>query len=269
MNDVCICFGKTRQGYYKSEKRNEQSIFEESIVIQLVQEKRKLLPKVGGRKLLFMLREDFLRLGFKIGRDKFFDLLRQNDLLIKNKRKYAKTTNSKHWFRRHKNLIKDVKIISPNQVFVSDITYLRVSGSFLYLSLITDYYSRKIVGYAVSKSLSVEGSLSALKMALKEVKESDRVIHHSDRGIQYCCHEYTKLLDKKKIRISMTEEDHVYENAVAERVNGILKTEFMLGETFTAEDILYQAVDEGIKLYNELRPHLSLNYLTPEQKYAA
>ena len=226
------------------------------------------MSMTGGKKLFKALKTDFAKLGFKLRRDKFFTLLRENDLLIKKRRKQFKTTNSNHWYKRYKNLIKDLEIVKPNQVFVSDITYIRVNDHFLFLSLITDYYSRKIVGYCLSNNLSAQGPIKALKMALKNVKNPKGLIHHSDRGIQYCCNEYTELLSKKGIKISMTEKDHVYENAVAERVNGILKNEFLLGETFSSNEIVFQAVKEAIKLYNEERLHMSLNYKKPAEVYA-
>lgn len=243
--------------------------FKEEIIIKLVQEKRAILPKVGVRKLFYMLKPDFDNLGFNIGRDKLFTILAGYGLLIKRARKYVKTTNSNHWYMKYKNLIKDLIVTRSNQVFVSDITYIRVKDSFMFLSLITDYFSRKIVGYKLSHDLSASGSLEALKMALEKVETPERLIHHSDRGIQYGCNEYTGLLKAKGIQISMTEENHVYENALAERVNGILKNEFLLGETFNSKTMAHDAVNEAIKLYNDVRPHFSIGLLTPTVKYAA
>lgn len=243
--------------------------YKEEIVVKLILEKRKLLAKSGGRKIFNMLQADFKKFRFKIGRDKFFDILRKNSLLIKPKRKYTRTTNSNHWFKKYKNLIKELSVDKINQVFVSDITYIRVGSKFAFLSLITDLYSRKIVGYALHPDLTANGPLLALKMALKSVSDPSKLIHHSDRGIQYCCDMYTKLLLLKKVKISMTEENHVYENAVAERVNGILKGEFSMGTTFKSLPEATKAIKEAVILYNTVRPHLSLNYLTPEQKYVA
>ncbi len=202
-----------------------------------------------------------------VGRDQLFDILRKKELLVSRKKKYVKTTNSYHRFRVYKNLIKKLKIIKPNQVFVSDITYINLLEGFSYLSLITDLYSRKIVGYYLSKSLGIEGCLTSLRMALKTVKQPKNLIHHSDRGIQYCSHAYVELLQKKRVKISMTEENHVYENAVAERVNGTLKSEFMLDETLTSFEIAKQLVKEAVEIYNNKRPHLTLNYNTPDDVY--
>ncbi len=226
-------------------------------------------PKLGGRKLYRLLKPLMIDVKIAMGRDRFFDFLRANQLLIERRRRYVKTTDSRHGFRKYNNLIKGLELRGPNQVYVADITYIRTLEGFCYLSLLTDAYSRKIVGYKLSRSLSIEGSLAALKKAIRSCKKRKGLIHHSDRGIQYCCHEYTKLLRKHKIRISMTEKDHVYENALAERVNGILKGEFMLGETLASFAIAQKMTAQAIKIYNEERPHLSLNYEIPSRKHAA
>lgn len=226
-------------------------------------------PKLGTRKVFHMLLERSTTLGVSIGRDKLFSLLRENNLLIIPEKKFVKTTNSYHRFRVHKNLIKELDVIRSDQVYVSDITYISTIDGFCYLSLITDLFSRKIVGYCLSKSLGIEGCLIALEMALKGVAHPENLIHHSDRGIQYCSHAYVDLLQGKKTKISMTEENHVYENAVAERVNGILKSEFMLGEVLTSFDIAKELVADAIKIYNNVRPHMSLNYKTPNKVYYA
>ena len=204
----------------------------------------------------------------QIGRDKLFAVLRKNRMLVVPKKKYVRTTNSYHRFRKYKNLIKDLNITAPNQVFVADITYLDTLEGFCYLALITDVYSRKIVGYDVSKSLSFEGCQRALKMALKGVREPEKLIHHSDRGIQYCSSGYVQILQENKIQISMTELNHAAENALAERVNGILKTEFMLGDKLQSFEIAKELVKETIKIYNEQRLHMSLDYQTPAMRYA-
>jgi len=224
---------------------------------------------LGVRKLCHLLKPKLRAKGIKIGRDGMYNLLRNHNLLIDREKKYVRTTQSYHRFRTHKNLIKDLEMTRPNQVFVSDITYIDTLDGFCYLALITDAYSRKIVGYSVSQSLSIEFCLDALRQALKGIKQPDKLIHHSDRGIQYCSHAYVELLQKNKVNISMTEENHVYENAMAERVNGILKQEFMLGETLTSFAIAKELVKESVKIYNEERPHMSINYLTPQVKHAA
>jgi putative transposase len=234
-----------------------------------VQEIRRKMPMIGCRKLYRMLKCDLEAMNIKFGRDAVFDILRRNGLLIKPKKKYIKTTNSYHHFKKYNNLIKDKAIRRSNEVFVSDITYIRLRGGFCYLFLITDLYSRKIVGYDLSVSLGVEGAIGALRMALRGVENTDSLIHHSDRGTQYCCWDYTDLLIQRGIEISMGEVGNPYDNAVAERVNGILKVEFMLDSTFESAGRAKQAVKEAINTYNTLRPHLSLGYLTPEAKYAA
>ncbi len=243
--------------------------FKEEIVIELVQGIRSILPKVGVRKLHHMLSADFDNLGFCVGRDKLFAILGKYGLLIDRGRIFVKTTNSNHWYMKYKNLIKDLNIIRPNQVFVSDITYIRINNGFMFLSLITDYFSRKIVGYKLNDSLDASGPIEALKMSLKGIKNTKGLIHHSDRGIQYGCNEYTRILKEHHVQISMTEENHVYENALAERVNGILKDEFLLGESFSSKEMAQKAVDEAIRIYNTVRPHFSIGLSTPADKYVA
>jgi transposase InsO family protein len=266
---ICDVHGITRQAYYKYSKRVVLSNLEESLVLKLVREIRREQPRIGGKKLYNMLKDDLKKIGRGIGRDKLFDILRSNGLLIKPLRKYVKTTNSHHRFRVYKNLIEDMEIDRPNQVFVSDITYLSTYRRFYYLSLVTDVSSRKIVGYNLSDSLSLSGSLSALKMALRGVKDTKGLIHHSDRGIQYCSNQYTQLLKRKGVGISMAGKGNAYENAIAERVNGILKIEYLLDKKYPNYKELKRAVDSAIKIYNEKRPHMSLGYDTPKQRYAA
>jgi transposase InsO family protein len=241
----------------------------EEQVLQLVHSTRRKMPKIGGKKLYRIISGDMERMKIKLGRDKFFELLKKNKLLVHRKKRYVKTTNSSHRFKIYKNLIKGLQADQSNRIWVSDITYIIVKDSFCYLCLITDLYSRKIIGHDISDSLNIEGSIRALKMAMKGKCDLSNLIHHSDRGIQYCSKNYTKLLTGKKIQISMAEKGNPYENAVAERVNGILKEEFMLGESFNTNADAYRAVKEAIKTYNEVRPHMSINYMTPNQKYAA
>jgi putative transposase len=265
---MCAYFGITRQAFYKSKKQVTKKKLETSMVVELVKEKRRKMPRLGGKKLYFLLEDNLSKIG-KIGRDKFFDILRENDLLVKPKKSYTRTTNSFHHFYKWKNLIKDLTITRPNQVWVSDITYIRTLEKFAYLFLITDLYSRKIVGWSLSSSLSIEGGIEALKMALRNRKDKHKpLIHHSDRGIQYCCKDYVKALKEAKIDISMTEENHCYENSVAERVNGILKNEFYLDSTFNNFKQAFSATSSGISIYNEKRPHWSLNLQTPSQVHA-
>ncbi len=257
----------TRQAYYKAQAMTRVENQDEAIIIAGVRQIREQQPMLGGRKLFYQLHGLFQSHGIKIGRDKFFNLLRKHKLLIRRKKRYARTTDSYHRFRCYKNLIKDLPITSANQVFVADITYIDTLEGFCYLALITDVFSRKIVGYAVSQSLSVEFCIRALRMALKGVAHPEKLIHHSDRGIQYCCSAYVALLKEHKVKISMTEENHVYENALAERVNGILKQEFMLGLKLRSFAIVKELVKQAVWTYNNERLHMAIGYMTPERKY--
>lgn len=224
------------------------------------------MARVGGRKLQHMLLPLLEQHGIKIGRDKFFDILADNGLLVRRrKRRKVATTDSRHPYRRYPNLIKDMEILSARKVWVSDITYLRIGDDFGYLSLITDAYSKKIVGYNLYPSLKAEGPLLALDMALSQCRDTSGLIHHSDRGCQYCCAAYREQLESRGIVISMTERGDPYENAIAERVNGILKHEFGLDDDFSNFDQASQAVEIAIETYNNLRPHASCDYMTPEE----
>ena len=259
-------FGINRQIYYRSTKRSRTSKNKAEQVVELVENIRMKMPKIGGRKLYFMLNEPLKTL--KIGRDKFFNILKANHLLITPKRSYHITTNSHHRFRKHKNLVLDYQITKPNQVWVADITYIGNRKNPSYLSLITDAYSKKIVGHHVAENLTTEGSLLALKKAVNHTNLKEKsIIHHSDRGLQYCSDEYQKILEKNNISCSMTQNSDPYENAVAERINGILKQEFDIDKFDVETKIKRKIVDESIKIYNELRPHFSNHYLTPNQMH--
>ena len=255
-----------RQVYYRSLKRSTVRTDKAQKVVLLVEEKRMTQPKVGGKKLYFMLKESLKSLN--IGRDKFFDILRANHLLIVPKRSYHVTTNSHHRFRKHKNMILDYQITKPNQVWVADITYIGNRANPSYLSLITDAYSKKIVGHHVADNLNTESNLIALRKALKnKTVNLESLIHHSDRGLQYCSNEYQRLLEKNSIRCSMTQNSDPYENAVAERINGILKQEFDIDKYDMETKLRKRIVDESIQIYNEIRPHFSNHYLTPNQMH--
>lgn len=264
---TCQCFGLHRDAYYKYKKRHKQRLAIEKQVIELVKHERLVQPRVGTRKLLAALHITFNYLGLKVGRDELFRILRKYDLLVKPKKTSFRTTDSYHRFHKYGNLIKDMVVTRPNQVWVSDITYIRTYMGFCYLALITDLYSRKIVGYDISNSLELAGCLRALKMALKTVRPAAGLVHHSDRGIQYCSNQYVNQLKKQKIKISMTEENHCYENAIAERVNGILKDEFYLDQSF--ENVIHakRATKNAVNIYNNKRLHLSLDYKTPQTVY--
>ena len=261
-------FGYTRQAYYQKKQRLVKLHMKEQLLLKEIRQIRQKQPRIGGRKLYKELKAIMISIGLHLGRDRFFDFLRANGLLIERRRKYVHTTDSRHHLRTYRNIIKDKELTAPNQVYVADITYIRTLQGFCYLSLLTDAYSRKIVGYNVSRSLSIEGSLVALKMAINSGNLTG-LIHHSDRGVQYCSYEYTKLLRKNNICISMTEQNHVYENALAERVNGILKEEFLLGEILQSYEIARKMVRQAVNIYNYERPHMSINYDKPAQRHAA
>jgi putative transposase len=265
MDRICRNFGKSRQAFYKEVKARISEGLQEAIVIKTVQQIRRSQPRVGGRKLQKML----LPLSIEISRDGLFDILREESLLVRVRKNYRRTTSSTHRFRKYSNLIKELSITKPNEVFVSDITYLDTIEGFCYLALVTDLYSRKIVGWDVSESLSMEGCQRALRMALKGVKDPEKLIHHSDRGFQYCNPRYIQILESLNSKISMTEECHVYENAVAERVNGILKNEFLLGEKLQSFNHAQALTAQAVTIYNQQRLHTSIGYKTPEEQYAA
>lgn len=258
-------FGISKQTYYKRMKQTESHLAIDDKIIEEVLKIRKRMPRLGTRKLHQMLVKEDSNLMKKTGRDKLFGLLSSRSLLVKKKKRTCRTTNSNHLYKKYTNLIKDLKDIKPLEVLVTDITYIPMTrGKFSYLSLVTDYGSRNILGWYLSSDLSHEGPLKAIKKAEKshDIKGS---IHHSDRGIQYCCHNYINYLVSKDVKISMTEKDHVYENALAERVNGILKDEFLIDLGFSSMQEANKAIGESIKIYNEERLHLSLSYRTPHE----
>lgn len=267
LSEICALFDLKRDAYYKYLKRYSIERTLEKEVVKMVDIKRKILPRVGCRKLLNHLSTDFKDANIKIGRDKLFRILRANNRLIKPRKASCRTTNSYHRFYKYNNLIKDFIPTGINQVWVTDITYIRTVNGFCYLALVTDLYSRKIVGFDISDSLELLGALRALKMAIRNADNLKKLIHHSDRGIQYCSYQYTGELLKRGVKISMTEENHCYENAVSERVNGILKDEFYLDSTFFSTKIAQRATKNAIKLYNNERLHLSLGYKTPNMVY--
>jgi len=266
-SEVCACYDLKRDAYYKYQKRYEQRKLIESKVLELVNEERLAQPRVGTRKLHKDLIATFELENIKLGRDGLFDILRDKNMLVRRKKASCKTTDSYHRFHKYTNLVKDTKVTAPNQVWVSDITYLRTINGFCYLALITDMYSRKIVGYDISDSLELSGCLRALKLAQRIARPAADLIHHSDRGVQYCSHQYVGELKKRNIKISMTEENHCYENAIAERVNGILKDEFYLDQCFFNTETAKKATKNAIEIYNNKRLHLSLDYKTPNMVF--
>lgn len=262
---MCRLFGFSKQAYYKRINTSDTIDYQE--VKALVMNVRSQLPKSGARKIYHMISEDLRKKNIKIGRDKLFSYLRSEHLLVPNRKKYHKTTNSKHWMRKYPNIIKDLEINRPEQVWVADITYLQVKKKHYYLHLITDAYSKRIVGFKLSENMQATTTLKALKMALSERVYKEQLIHHSDRGLQYCSSIYTKTLADSNIKVSMTEEYDPYENAVAERINGILKSEFGIDEVFENYELLELQVLQSIALYNQLRPHMSIGLLTPNNAH--
>lgn len=262
---LCAKAGMSRQNFYKSREARQRKKVNEELIRTLVKAERCVQPRIGGLKLHALLRLELEAAGVSIGRDRFFEVLRNQDLLLEPLPKAPRTTNSRHNLPVFSNLIKDMEVTGPNQVWVSDITYIRTREAFVYLSLITDMHSRKIVGYHLARTLEACDTLKALDMALSQLPEGAFPIHHSDRGSQYCSHEYVKRLQAHGLSISMTEENHCAENALAERMNGILKQEYYLKEVFRSEQQARKAVDEAVRLYNTRRPHRSLKFRTPEQ----
>jgi transposase InsO family protein len=262
---LCRLLGITRQAYYQHFWQHGSLAIAESIILSRVGSIRKDHPAIGGRKLYQLLQPFLLEHQIKMGRDGLFDLLAANNLLIKKKRRRYITTFSKHWMKKWPNLIRQMDVTRTNQLWVSDITYWKVAKTYLYLSLITDAYSHKIVGYYLSETLESVGTMRALQMALKELPDqlSEPLIHHSDRGSQYCSENYVKLLQAKGIQISMTENGDPLENAIAERINGILKEEYLTHYLPGTINQAGQELQKAVKLYNEHRPHLSIGLLTP------
>lgn len=260
---LCSLLGYSRQAFYKFVKHAEKEALQHDLILQEVLRIRKTLKRLGTRKLLFKM-EGFMREHhIEIGRDAMFDLLATHKLLIrKRKRRVPVTTFSDHWMRKYPNLIVDFIPTAPNQLWVSDITYITLKDDFAYLSLITDAYSRKIVGFYLSETLSADGCIKALQMALNNNPQLGRLIHHSDRGSQYCCADYVSILDKHFVKISMTQSGDHLENAIAERVNGILKDE-LLEKIYINYQEAKQAIAAAISIYNYQRPHSSIDMLTP------
>ena len=237
------------------------------MIITLVMKIREKQKRLGGRKLLSMI-SPLMPEGENIGRDAFFDLLRRNGMLVRKRRTRAFTTNSYHWLHKYPNLIKEFSAQRSNHLWVSDITYIRTSAGFVYLYLITDAYSRKIVGWHLSETMEAQNALEALYMALSQLPANIKeIIHHSDRGIQYCSSKYVSCLQKHDIKISMTENGDPYENAIAERVNGILKTEWLYDMNLKNLIDAKKAVKQIINIYNSERPHSSVQMLTPNQAH--
>jgi len=266
MSFVCGLFGKTRQGWYKQQASLDNEVLRDAIILKHVQELRSHMPRLGTRKLHYLLAPELKVHNINLGRDKLFDILADYGLLVRRrKRRKAITTNSNHPFKKYPNLIKGMQLTRSGQLWVSDITYISLKDRYCYLSLVTDAYSRRIMGYCLWPSLKKEGPLNALAMALGGRNTNEDLIHHSDRGLQYCCGDYIGRLNQAHIAISMTEKGDPYENALAERVNGILKAEFNLGRKFDNFQQASATVTHAVHAYNTMRPHTSINNLTPDR----
>jgi len=261
-------FGRTRSAFYKAEDKTGHENLEHALIIGRVREIRVDQPYIGTEKIYHIIKPFLIEHGIKMGREKLHKLLITYKLQSNRRKRRAGGTNSNHAYRKYPNLAKDVKPVRPNELWSSDITYIRRFQDFSYLSLITDSYSHRIVGWHLSKDLSTVGPVKALEMALlnrrKDKMQKLPLIHHSDRGIQYCSHAYVALLNKRNVKISMAMSS--YENPVAERINGILKTELLQDGYPTHEETL-EAVEEAIRIYNEERPHRSVDMMTPVQAH--
>ena len=265
LEELCALFGRTRQAYYRKLNYNYREYAEDGIILDLVQEYRKEMGRIGGRKLWKLINRR-PGAGISVGRDRLFDLLEREHLKVHRKRRCVRTTYSSRWLRLWPNLIRGVVPTAANQIWVSDITYIDTDSGFAYLHLVTDAYSKKILGWCLSPTLHSDYTVEALRMAIRNAGcRLDGLIHHSDRGCQYCCEKYVKLLQDNGILISMTECGNPRENAIAERVNGILKSEWLNDEHFSGISDARIRIAEVIDIYNNKRPHLSLGYATPAQ----
>ncbi len=264
LSRACKLLGITRQAVYQREKRLEQRSIELSPIKAMVIEVRRFMPRLGTRKLYFLLKPKFVEQGIKLGRDAFFDYLREHQMLVKPIKRYTKTTHSKHWMKKYPNRLSNQEIRCAEQAFVSDITYIETDAGVHYLSLVTDAYSRKIMGYEVSENMRADKVVKALRRAAEQRQTHRALIHHSDRGLQYCSAIYQQELKRQGMTPSMTDGYDCYQNALAERVNGILKQEFFINRCRTLSELKI-LVQESVDIYNRLRPHLSLDMQTPEE----
>lgn len=265
---ICGWFGITRQAYYKQREHRSKELLEEELIIQQIIEIRKKHPKMGGRKLLILLNPWLKEHHIKLGRDALFSALSKHNLLIKiRRRRYIKTTDSNHWMRKYPNLTIGLKLTRTEQLWVSDITYVKIlEEGHAYLAMITDAFSHKIVGHCLELHMEASLCVEALRIAIQNrIKVNEALIHHSDRGSQYCSHEYTNLLKDNEIAISMTESGDPLENPIAERVNGIIKNEYLI--PLKPRNFLEakECVAQVILRYNHERPHASISYYTPSK----
>jgi transposase InsO family protein len=261
-------FGHTRQAYYQWIKSTERELLQELIILERISAIRKKMKRISVRKVQHILNEKLTKQGQHLGRDALYDLMRRNGMLVRRRKRKFITTLSNHWLFKYKNLINNgFEASAPHQLWVSDITYLETDETVCYLYLITDAYSRKIVGYHLSRDLKAVSAVQALKMAFQQLPVHYQLIHHSDRGVQYCSEEYVSLLKAKTIAISMSAAGEVLENSMAERVNGILKDEWIHDEHYVSFIQAQQRIKKIIALYNQERPHLSVDMMTPDQAH--
>jgi len=266
LRELCRLLGYTSQAYYQYRTGLQKRSLKEELLIQQVHYHRRLQPRLGARKLLVVMRPFMDEHGIHIGRDMFFELLRVNGFLIRRKRRGSRTTFSAHRLKKYSDLVKGYKVTRADQLWVSDITYIPLTRGFAYLSVITDAYSRRIMGFELSRDLSAAGCTRALQMALRSRSGEAPLIHHSDRGIQYCSAEYVGLLNENQVAISMTQSGDPRDNAIAERINGILKQE-LLNRAYANFKQASEQVTKAINVYNHLRPHSSVDMLTPEKAH--
>lgn len=261
---ICKAFGITRQAYHAARKREAETLLRQQQARAIVEQARgEISPRIGTRKLYREFYAAFRRL--KLGRDKLFELLRRCGLLVPRRRRLLSITHWMHKLRTFDNLISGLRPSASNEVWVADMTYVPTDEGFAYASIITDAYSRKILGYHLSATLEAAGPLAALKMAMRGAGDLRGLIHHSDRGVQYCCQDYVSMLERHGCRVSMTAGGNPCDNALAERVNGTLKNEYMLGYGFRTLEQARRALSQAVRLYNQIRPHLSLAYRKPSQ----
>ena len=265
VDDLCSLFGRTRQAYYQKLRYDYQEQAEQAVILNMVRDYKKDMGKLGGRKIWFLINS--VHPGF-VGRDRLFEIMGANGLLNPKRKRSVRTTWSASWLHRFPNLVQDIVLTAANQVWVSDITYIPTASGFLYLHLITDAYCKMIMGWCLSESLHADHTIKALRMAIRNAAcDLTGLIHHSDRGCQYCCEKYVKLLQDNNIEISMTQSGDPRDNPFAERVNGILKCEWLDEEVFLGFKDAFLRIGQVIEIYNTKRPHLSLNYQTPAQAY--
>lgn len=259
----------TRQNYYARRQARRRRVVDAELVVALVVAERRKQPRLGTRKLHYKFKGVLAEAGVTLGRDRFLEVLRGHDLLLAPKpAEYPCTTDSGHYLPVFTNLVKGLAVSRPNEVWVGDVTYVRTGEGFVYLALLTDKSSRKVVGYHCGDTLAAAGCVAALDHALGDLPAGAAPIHHSDRGTQYCSHEYVNRLRAGGLGVSMTETNHCAENALAERLNGILKGEYGLGTEFKTKALARLAVDQAVYFYNTERPHTALNYRTPQEAHS-